>query len=271
MTWSPLEAPEGIKEPTPLTVRAQSIPARGYFAEHSHQWHQLVYAIQGALTVSAGHQSFVLTPQEALWLPTGTPHRVGSLLGAEFRSLWVADEVGKDLPAKPSVFVMSQLLQSLIIEAVHLQSRDEPTDGYKGRITELIFDQLVRISPLADALPWPQSDKLIGLCEALYQDPADERGPEEWGTVLNMSPRTLARRFNEELGMSMRSWRRRLRLFRSIELMGGGMGVTQVALELGYGSTSAFIYAFRNEMGLSPQAYMNEPDHRSVRVAPADE
>lgn len=58
--------------------------------------------------------------------------------------------------------------------------------------------------------------------------------------------------------MSLRSWRRRLRLFRSVELLGGGLGVTQVAMELGYGSTSAFIHAFRMQMGSSPQAYMRK-------------
>jgi AraC-like DNA-binding protein len=71
-----------------------------------------------------------------------------------------------------------------------------------------------------------------------------------------MSERTLARRFEAELGMSLRSWRRRLRLFKAIELLGGGFGVTRTALELGYSSTSAFVYAFRTEMGRSPQAYM---------------
>ena len=71
-----------------------------------------------------------------------------------------------------------------------------------------------------------------------------------------MSERTLARRFEAELGMSLRTWRRRLRLFKAIELLGGGMGVTQAAMELSYGSTSALVYAFRSEMGSSPQAYM---------------
>lgn len=71
-----------------------------------------------------------------------------------------------------------------------------------------------------------------------------------------MSERTLARRFDEELGMNLRSWRRRLRMFTAIELMGGGLSVTQTAKELGYGSTSAFIYAFRTDMGWSPQAHI---------------
>ena len=71
-----------------------------------------------------------------------------------------------------------------------------------------------------------------------------------------MSARTLARRFEAELGMSLRSWRRRLRLFKAVELLGGGVSVTRTAMALGYGSASAFVYAFRSEMGCSPQAYM---------------
>ena len=54
--------------------------------------------------------------------------------------------------------------------------------------------------------------------------------------------------------MSLRSWRRRLRLFKAIELLGGGLGVTRTAMELGYGSTSAFVYAFRTGMGHCPIA-----------------
>lgn len=99
---------------------------------------------------------------------------------------------------------------------------------------------------------------MVGLCEALYADPADPRAPEDWGRELGMSGRTLARRFEAEIGMSLRSWRRRLRLFKAVEPMGGGLSVTQTAMQLGYGSTSAFVYAFRTGMGRSPQAFIRE-------------
>ena len=69
--------------------------------------------------------------------------------------------------------------------------------------------------------------------EILYADPADPRGPEAWGRELGMSGWTLARRFGAELGMGLRSWRRRLRLFRAVELLGGCVGVTRTAMELG--------------------------------------
>jgi AraC-like DNA-binding protein len=55
--------------------------------------------------------------------------------------------------------------------------------------------------------------------------------------------------------MSLRTWRRRLRLFKAVELLAGDRSITEVALELGYGSSSAFTYAFRTEMGRSPQAH----------------
>ena len=221
----------------------------------AHAWLQMAYAISGVLTVAVEGQSLVISPEQAVWLPTGLRHRVGSLLGAEFRSLWIADEAGDGLPARPTVFGVSPLRRALIVEASEIEGRADH-DGYQRRVTDLILDQLRRAPPLAGALPWPRNELLRRLCEALYADPGDARSPDAWGRELGTSGRTLARRFEAELGMSLRSWRRRLRLFKAIELMGGGLSVTQTAMELGYGSTSAFVYAFRSDMGCSPQAYM---------------
>ena len=256
MAWQTIEAPPGVAPPHPITVRAQSIPPRHHFPEHSHRWNQLSYAISGVLTVTVEGHSFVISSEQAVWLPTDLRHRVGSLLGAEFRSLWIAEEAGRDLPASPTVFAVTGLLKALIIEATAIEGKKD-SDGYASRVTALILDQLGRARPLPGALPWPRGgSSLTAWCEALYADPAIDRGPEAWGRELGMSERTLARRFEAEVGMSFRDWRRRLRLFKAIELLGGGLDVTRTAMELGYGSTSAFVYAFRTETGRSPQAYM---------------
>lgn len=256
MNWKTIAAPPDVAKPRPMTVRAQSIPPRHYFPEHSHEWNQMVYAISGVLTVAVEGQSFVISPEQAVWLPTGLRHRVGTLLGAEFRSLWIVDQLDRGFPSVATVFGVSPLLKALIVEATEIVGEANGAD-YAGRVTELIFDQLGRARPLAGSLPWPRSgSRLTALCEALYAEPADARGPKAWGRQLAMSERTLARRFEVELSMSLRSWRRRLRLFKAIELLGGGLDVTRTAMALGYGSTSAFVYAFRNDMGCSPQAYM---------------
>lgn len=256
VNWQPLESPRYLQAPRPLTVRSESLAARHYFAEHRHDWNQMVYAISGVLTVNVHRRAFVISPEQAAWLPVGLPHRVGSLFGAEFRSLWILNDVDTSLPPlEPTVFEVSPLLKALIIEADAVL--DEPDDdGYASRVTQLIVDQLRRARPILTALPWPTSKALTTLCETLYADPANPREVNEWCRALGMSERTLARHFVAETGMSLRSWRRRSRLFRAIELLGGGMSVTRAALELGYGSTSAFIYAFRQENGCSPQAYI---------------
>ena len=260
--WEALSLPFDLGPPRPMIVRVQSIPARHHFPEHAHEWNQLVHAISGVLTVTVEGSCFAIPPEQAVWLPTGTPHRVGSLLGAEFRSLWVADDAAAGVAKASTVFLVSPLLRALIIEAADIQGRED-SGGYADRVTALILDQLRRAEPLPAALPWPRRGVLLTLCEALYADPSHPRGIEEWGATLGMSGRTLARRFDEEVGMSMRAWRRRLRLFKAIELLGGGLSVTQIALELGYSSTSAFTYAFRSEMGHSPQA------HRRSLAGPA--
>ena len=125
MAWMPIAAPTNALPPRPVTVRAQSIPARHYFPEHSHGWNQLVYAISGVLTVNVQTASFVITPDQAVWLPTGTLHRVGSLLGVEFRSLWIAEEAGGRLPHDPGVFSISPLLQALIVEATAIAGQND--------------------------------------------------------------------------------------------------------------------------------------------------
>lgn len=257
LDWKTAEVPADAAPPHPITMRAQTIPARSYFPEHRHDWGQLVYAISGVLAVAIAGQSFAISPEQAVWLPTGVAHRVGSLLGAEFRSLWIASAVVAALPGEPTVISVGPLLRALIAEAVELRRADED-DGYADRVTQMILDQLRRATPISAALPWPSGGGLARLCEALYADPADARSAEAWGHMLGMSSRTLTRRFEAELGVSLRSWRRRLRVFKAIELLGGGMDVTRTALELGYGSASAFIYAFRTSVGMSPQVYIRK-------------
>lgn len=268
MNWDIVQAPEGLSSPSPIKVRAQQIPARHHFAEHAHDWNQMVYAISGVLTVTTDRGSVVISPEQAAWLPTGLRHKVGSLCGAEFRSLWIANQVESGLPQEaPTLFGVSPLLKALIIEAARLED-EQDDEGYKRRVTQLIVDQLQRAAPISSALPWPSAPTLVNFCEELYANPADVRDMDVWAKELGMSERTFARRFSAQTGMSVKTWRRRLRLFRAIELLGGGFDVTRTALELGYGSTSAFIYAFRQEMGCSPQAYMRGGPSKSSQAQP---
>jgi len=59
-------------------------------------------------------------------------------------------------------------------------------------------------------------------------------------------------------------WRRRMRLMHALRLLAAGRGVTEVGLEVGYSSTSAFIAAFKRELGTTPFRY-----YVDERITPA--
>jgi AraC-like DNA-binding protein len=70
-----------------------------------------------------------------------------------------------------------------------------------------------------------------------------------------MSPRSFARHFQAETGLSFGAWRRQAQLLRALELLGAGLSVGDVAFTLGYDSTSAFIAMFRRAFDTTPSRY----------------
>jgi AraC-like DNA-binding protein/mannose-6-phosphate isomerase-like protein (cupin superfamily) len=252
--WIALDVPRDHPAPDPIRVRAQRLPPRHHFPLHAHPWHQLAYAVSGVLTVSVAGSRTVISPEQAAWVPAGTPHGTGTMLGAEFHSLYISADPALALAAAHMVFAVPPLLRALIVEAADLEA-GEADATYRQQVHDLILAQLRRARPLANALPWPESPALARLCEALFARPDDALPLPAWSRRLGMSERTLARRFQEETGTTLRAWRRRLRLFRGIELLEAGMSVTDIAMELGYASPSAFIYMFRLETGHSPGLY----------------
>lgn len=155
------------RPPQPLMARVLSMPARHRFLEHHHSWHQIIYAVSGVLTISVTDRSFIISPEQAMWMPAGFKHHAGTLCGAEFRSLWIESSFDENLPDKPQLFEVSAFLKALIIESSSLKQRSENED-YVYHITYLIAGQLKRARPLESYLVWPKQGALASLCESLY-------------------------------------------------------------------------------------------------------
>lgn len=101
----------------------------------------------------------------------------------------------------------------------------------------------------------PRDKRLQRLCSALLAAPGDQRTLEHWAGSANASPRTLARLFVTETGLTFGAWRQQARVLEAMGRLSGGQSVTDVALDLGYDSVSAFSAMFRRASGLSPSAY----------------
>ncbi|EIJ41542.1 DNA-binding domain-containing protein, AraC-type [Beggiatoa alba B18LD] len=254
--WITVDVPEMHCLPKAIYLRSQQLATKHVFPLHIHPWHQFVYATSGSLVVTVNHSWYVITPEQAIWLPAGVWHATGALSDTAFRNLYVADTPQLNMPTSCTVFSVSAFFRALIIELEDAQTRKD-SETYIDKLNELISEQLKRLSKQDFYLPWPHSPILCTICESLYADPADTRSVEAWGQLLGASSRTLTRRFEKEVGMSLRDWRYRLRLFRAVEWLCAGRSITNIAFALGYASTSAFTYMFRQEMGCTPSAWLN--------------
>ena len=58
--------------------------------------------------------------------------------------------------------------------------------------------------------------------------------------------------------MTFGRWRQQLRLLHGLQMLASGAKVTSAALEAGYNSPSAFISAFRRNLGLTPMRYLSQ-------------
>lgn len=225
---------------------------------HIHERAQLIYATAGTMRVSTDAGMWVVPPQRALWMPAGVRHSIVMLSDLTMRTLYLREDAASLMPDACRVLPVSPLLRELIVRATELPLQYDE-DGPAGHVVALILAELNGLQSLPLQLPMPAHPRLRVLCETMLRAPGDPRTLDEWAKTLNASARTLARRFRSETGLSFGAWRQQARLLEAMGRLGAGAPVTQVALDLGYDSVSAFSAMFRRAAGASPSEYRLRP------------
>jgi len=247
----------------PIVTLARDTSSPQYFPFHRHARAQLVYASVGVLTVVTTQGTWVVPPQQAVWVPAGIKHEVRSPGPVSMRSLYIHPDMAAGLPAYCCVVAITPLLRELILEAVSLPNDYEPS-GAESRLMHVILDKLQALKPTPLHLPFPQNPRIKIVSDALVSNPADNRDLEIWADSAGASSRTLARLFVKETGLTFGAWRQRLRLLAAISQLGAGQSVTTVSYETGYHSPSAFIAMFKRVLGVPPGRYFRSaPDSRN--------
>jgi AraC-like DNA-binding protein len=105
-------------------------------------------------------------------------------------------------------------------------------------------------------MPTAQDKRLLPIIKALNEQPANKETIEHWALKVGASSRTLNRLFNQNYGMGFSRWKQKLRILKSLELLNSKTPLHDIAFELGYESTSAFITGFKKQLGCSPKKYL---------------
>ncbi|AEQ50192.1 AraC family transcriptional regulator [Pelagibacterium halotolerans] len=241
--------------PRPVFFRVEHMPANATYPPMKHPWGEFVYSLSGITEVSIGPLNFLTPPHLGLWIPPETAH-----IGFNYRetvhcSVYIARELCAGLPATPCALMISALLRAMID---HLAQLDEAQlSGPAGaRLLRVLVDLVATCPTTGSYIPDTQDADLKQVLLALRENPADNRTVSELAAAFAMGERTLMRRCQSELGMSLSEWRQRLRVIAALPRLRSGESVETVALDLGYATSSAFIAMFKRLTGMPPRRFI---------------
>jgi AraC-like DNA-binding protein/quercetin dioxygenase-like cupin family protein len=278
-------------ESQPVSAVGAEFPAGELLPRHRHRRAQLVYAVEGVMTVETDAGLWVVPPLRAVWVPAGVVHSIRMTGRVLMRTLYFEPGIVAHVavPPRPTVLAVSPLLRELIVRVVEtigvgrvderrravegsgastraVSPRVDPESGAGSSDARrkpldttlaLLLDELVEAPDSPLEIPVPADARLRRITDALRADPSDGRDMEAWARLAGMSERTLARAFPEATGMTLVRWRQQVRLLRALERLAIGESVTAVTMDLGYGSVSAFVKLFRESFGVTPGRYFD--------------
>ncbi len=239
----------------PVIAKASEYPDGYVVRPHRHSRAQLIYALAGVVTVSTATGSWMVPPDHALWVPADLEHSVTASGEVSMRSIYVAPGAVAELPRETRVVGLTDLMRSLMLEAVRLPQSYEAASR-PGLIMALILEEIPNLPERPLGLPFPADPRLAKLCRSFLEDPAVGASIDEWAGTLAMSRRSFTRFFRAETGVSLSAWRQQACIFAALPRLAGGEQVTSVALDLGYDSTAAFTTMFKRMTGMVPSRYL---------------
>lgn len=241
--------------PVPVMFRSAVTPAQGVYPHHQHAWGEFVYAFSGVMEVKLKNHHYLAPPQYGVWLPPRVEHVGLNRQESHHCSLYVSPTACGVLPASACALTVSPLVRALL-EQLRDHPPAQPPSAEEARLLQVLLDQLAAAPCNNSYLPHSDDPLLGPVLQALETDPADNRTLAELAqTLAHTTERTLARRCQRDLGMSLAEWRQRLRVVRALPMLEAGHKVEAIALDLGYGSASAFIAMFRRMMRVTPDEF----------------
>ena len=94
------------------------------------------------------------------------------------------------------------------------------------------------------------------ITDIIIKAPHEKRSLPYLANHFGMSERTLSRLFKKETGMTYSQWKNRLYLMLSFRALLEGNSVSNIAYDLGYESSSSFIYQFKKTLGVTPKVFL---------------
>lgn len=234
--------------------------SQNYQHGHVENWHQhdriqLIHTLSGVIRVQTHAGTWICPPGRGLWIPAQQPHALIIHGNVKVRGVLLEDLGHENFDKHCRVVNITPLLRELMNAALSIMSKIE-VNTRNARLLALILDELNWLETLPLQLPEAQSPTLIQLCQTVRQSLAYDWNLGEAAKLLHMSTKTFSRQFQKETLMSFAQWLRQAKLMHAMLELCMQRPITQIALDLGYESPSAFSAMFKRETAMTPSEYV---------------
>jgi AraC-like DNA-binding protein len=220
--------------------------------------HYLLAASRGALRLEVDGTTWSLPPARAALIHAGVSIQVTIPQRVTTASVLFDTTFTSPPPAMLAVVDLTPLARALLTECTQWTDEDTALDDYALAMFRALAEATWALAdhPSPAQMPTGRSAEVRRALAITAERLADDPRLVDVADEIGLAPRSLARRFEQEIGMTWRAALRRLRVLRAIEqLAGTERSVTEIAMDVGYSSLSAFQSAFRDLVGQTPTEY----------------
>jgi len=239
----------------PLQPKCIQLKANARLENQQFDYGQYIFVKAGVIAIITEQGRYLVPPEQSIWLPAKTVFQLIATTAAELICYFVE---GSDQQQRCSatVLAVTPFLKSLINESI---SEDVKLydDASLLSLMQLLFNRVQAAQSLALLLPAVKDQRLAAITSRQQKFPALKTDLVAWGKFVHASSRTLSRVFKNETGITYSEWKQIMVIHIAIIQLYLGESITIIAKNLGYESSSAFIYMFKKHMKVTPSHYLS--------------
>ncbi|WP_111309175.1 AraC family transcriptional regulator [Confluentibacter sediminis] len=241
----------------PVTTYSETIQNAKCANSHAHPRAQLISCDTGIMEVVTKNNIWIVNALQSTWIASNEEHQVYFPNNVKVVTAFIDESKLGNLPKDSFAFETSAFLKSLLEKITSFSNPSMYTEQ-QHRIVDVFLDELSNLKPSTTFLPTSQDQRIKLILDALMNDLSSKHTIDYYANQSFVSPRTLSRLFNKELGMSFGDWKMRLKLMEAVKQLGEKKSVKEIAFDLGYENVSSFIATFKKHFGKTPTNYLEK-------------
>jgi AraC-like DNA-binding protein len=220
--------------------------------------HYLLYASSGTFILEVEDAQWLLPPQRAAWVRADVRIRIQAKGAITSSSILFARESIPPLSFDCRVFAVTPLAREMILYAMQWDMKRDAENQTAEQFFTATAGVCLELVQKAEQfwLPRPQSPELCSAVAFIQDHLSSRLTADKIAQAVNVSNRTLARRFVEEARITCGQYIHHTRMLRAMDLLAEDRTpVIEVAYAVGFDSVSSFNTAFRRFTQETPTRY----------------